>query len=69
MLFDQLILFLNLSPDHQINFLLQAREMEYLFTAQPVIQNNVTQAKVYTFLRSPLTFSHQAILQYSQIGF
>lgn len=45
MLFDQLILPLDLSPGHQTNFLFQAREMEDLFTAQPVIQNNITQAK------------------------
>lgn len=58
-LLDQLILPLDLSPGHETNFLFQARQMEGLFTAQPVIQNNVTQAKEYTFLWSPLPFSHQ----------
>lgn len=69
MLFDQLILPLDLSPGHQTNFLFQAREMEDLFTAQPVIQNNITQAKEYTFLWSPLPFSQQPILQYNQTVF
>lgn len=47
--------------------------MEDLFTAQPVIQKNITQAKEYTFLwyitkeyTFPLPFSQQSILQYSQ---
>lgn len=69
-LFDQLILLLNLSPSHQIKFLLfQAREMADLFTVQPVSQNNITQAKEYAFLQLPLPFSHQPILQNSQTVF
>lgn len=66
---DQLILPLDLSPGHQTNFLFQAREIEDLSTAQPVIQNNITQAKENTFFWSPLPFSHQPVLQYSQIVF
>lgn len=68
-LFDQLILLLNFSPTQQINFLFQTKEIKDIFTAQPVIQNTLTQAKEYTFLQSPPPFSHQPILQNGQTGF